>query len=73
MAVLFNSNIYMFYVCVRVQIGGPGTVWPCVGPDPGTGRGYADKYRGLGWPIHLIGVEFGCEKRNIVAFTVGAV
>ena len=36
------------------------------------GRDYADKYRGLGWPIHLIGVEFGLEECNIVAFTVGA-
>ena len=34
-------------------------------------RGYADKYRDLGWPIHLIGVEFSREGRNIAAFTVG--
>ena len=39
---------------------------------PGSGAGYADKYRGLGWPIHLIGVEFGREERNIVAFSVEA-
>ena len=29
-------------------------------------RGYADKYRHPGVPIHLIGVEFG--ERNIVRF-----
>ncbi|MBE0490388.1 MAG: ATP-binding protein [Halomonas sp.] len=31
-------------------------------------RGYADKYRATGKPIHLIGVEFSREKRQIVAF-----
>lgn len=31
-------------------------------------KGYADKYRGNGKPIHLVGVEFSSEKREIVAF-----
>jgi hypothetical protein len=31
-------------------------------------RGYADKYRGRGEPIHLVGVEFSRDSRNIVAF-----
>ena len=35
-------------------------------------RGCADKYRGPGWTIRLIGVEFGREERNIVAFPVEA-
>ncbi|HQY10346.1 MAG TPA: ATP-binding protein [Burkholderiaceae bacterium] len=38
-------------------------------------RGYADKYRGRGEPIHLIGVEFGRAQRNLVGFeveTIGA-
>ena len=30
-------------------------------------RGYADKYRARGHPIHLIGVEFSRESRNITA------
>lgn len=33
-------------------------------------RGYADKYRGAGGPIHLIGVEFSRETRDITAFEV---
>ena len=33
-------------------------------------RGYADKYRQPGRPIHLIGVEFSREARNIAAFEV---
>ena len=31
-------------------------------------RGYAEKYRASGEPIHLIGVEFSREARNIAAF-----
>ncbi len=33
-------------------------------------RGYADKYRGHGEPIHLIGVELSRETRNVTAFGV---
>src|SRR5690554_5021832 len=33
-------------------------------------RGYADKYRAAGKPIHLIGVEFSREQRQIVAFDI---
>ena len=31
-------------------------------------KGYADKYRALGEPIHLIAVEFSKKERNILAF-----
>ena len=31
-------------------------------------RGYADKYRRPGVPVHLIGVDLGREERNIVGF-----
>ena len=34
-------------------------------------RGYAEKYRHLGQPVHLIGVEFSKAERNIAAFEVG--
>ena len=33
-------------------------------------KGYADKYRSEGLPIHLIGVEFSRKKRNVVGFAV---
>ena len=33
-------------------------------------KGYADKHRGSGKPIHLIGVEFSSVERQIVAFEV---
>ncbi|WP_338415885.1 PD-(D/E)XK nuclease domain-containing protein, partial [uncultured Sphaerotilus sp.] len=31
-------------------------------------RGYADKYLGRGGPVHLVGVEFSRDARNIVGF-----
>jgi hypothetical protein len=33
-------------------------------------RGYADKYRALSQPIHLIGIEFSREQRTLVGFEV---
>jgi hypothetical protein len=33
-------------------------------------KGYADKYRARGEPIHLIGVEFSKDSRNVVGFEV---
>ena len=33
-------------------------------------RGYADKCADLGEPIHLIGVEFSRENRNVAGFVV---
>ena len=35
-------------------------------------RGYAEKYRGRGEPVHLIGVEFSRQTRNVTAFEVAA-
>ena len=35
-------------------------------------RGYAEKYRAAGAPVHLIGVEFSEESRNIMAFEIAA-
>jgi len=31
-------------------------------------RGYADKYRDLGVPIHLLGIEFDPDRRELVTF-----
>ena len=66
MAVLFNANVYVFEFKL-VDREPRGLALRQIRE-----RGYADKYRDLGWPIHLIGVEFGREERNIVAFSVEA-
>ena len=31
-------------------------------------RGYADRYRQLGVPVHLVGVEFSNQTRNVERF-----
>ena len=64
MTVKFNSHIYLFEFKV-VELLPEGKAI-----DQLKAKGYADKYRALGQPIHLIGVEFSRESRNIVGFGV---
>ena len=72
MAVRFNSHVYLFEFKLA-----PGTDREGVETGP-TGaamaqlkaKGYADKYRHLGQPIHLVGVAFSRETRNLTAFVV---
>ena len=64
MAVLFNDRVYLFEFKV-VELASAGAAMAQLKE-----RRYADKYRALGQPIHLIGVEFSKDERNIVAFDV---
>ena len=64
MAVLFNSNIYLFEFKV-VEMASAGAAMAQLQE-----RRYADKYRALGQPIYLIGVEFSKDTRNLAAFEV---
>ncbi len=64
MAVHFNDNIYLFEFKV-VELASEGAAMAQLKE-----KGYADKYRGLDQPIHLIGVEFSKDTRNITAFEV---
>ena len=63
MAIRFNGRVYLFEFKV-VERGPEGTALAQL-----KARGYADKYRELGLSVHLIGVEFSREERNIVAFS----
>lgn len=36
-------------------------------------RGYADQYREKGEPVHLVGVEFSAETRNLTRFETGTI
>ena len=63
MAIRFNGRVYLFEFKV-VDRGPEGTALAQLKE-----KGYADKYRDLGRPVHLIGVEFSREERNIVAFS----
>ena len=64
MAVHFNDNVYLFEFKV-VELASAGAAMAQLQE-----KGYADKYRGLNQPIHLIGVEFSKDTRNITAFEV---
>ena len=64
MAVLFNSNVYLFEFKVVEQASAGSALAQL------QARGYAAKYRALEQPIHLIGVEFSKDERNLAAFDV---
>ena len=64
MAVRFNDNVYLFEFKV-VELAPEGAAITQL-----KAKGYADKYRDRGEPIHLIGVEFSKEARNLAAFDV---
>ncbi len=64
MAVRFNGNVYLFEFKV-VEMASEGAAMAQL-----QAKGYADKYRGLDQPIHLIAVEFSRQSRNITAFEV---
>ena len=64
LALRFNEQVYLFEFKV-VELAPEGAALAQLKE-----RCYADKYRGRGQPIHLIGVEFSREERNIAAFDV---
>ena len=65
MAVRTGGHVYLFEFKV-VEMAPPGAALTQLRE-----RGYADKYRGGGEPIHLIGVEFSRETRNVTAVRGG--
>ncbi len=64
MAVLFNGRVYLFEFKV-VEMASAGAALAQL-----KARRYADKYRALGQPMYLIGVEFSKDQRNARAFDV---
>ena len=64
MAVRFNRNVYLFEFKV-VEQASRGAAMAQL-----RSRRYADKYRHLGEPIHLVAVEFSKDARNLTAFEV---
>jgi hypothetical protein len=66
MAVKFNGQVYLFEFKV-VEEEAEGCALQQIKE-----KRYADKYRALQQPIHLIGVEFSKEARNVVGFEVEA-
>ena len=64
MSVRFNGHVYLFEFKV-VEMASEGAAMAQLKE-----KRYADKYRGLGQPIHLIAVEFSKSARNLAAFEV---
>jgi hypothetical protein len=64
MAVLFNGQVFVFEFKV-VELVPEGRALQQI-----KDMRYADKYRARGEPIHLVGVEFSKNDRNIVGFEV---
>ena len=64
MAVRTGGHVYLFEFKV-VEMAPPGAALAQLQE-----RGYADKYRARGEPIHLIGVEFSRDTRNVTTFEV---
>ncbi|MCE8053923.1 hypothetical protein HOP61_21800, partial [Halomonas daqingensis] len=64
MTVDFAGHLYLFEFKVVEQLPEGSAL------EQIKAKGYADKYRAQGKPIHLIGVEFSRERRQIVAFEV---
>ena len=56
------GRVWVFEFKMRERAG-PGAAL-----DQLMARGYADRYRGLGEPVHLVGVEFSAETRNLIRF-----
>ena len=64
MTLKFNEQVYIFEFKV-VELAPEGKALQQI-----KDKGYADKFIALKQPIHLIGVEFSKENRNIVGFEV---
>jgi len=64
MAVRFNGQVYLFEFKVVEMVPEGKAI------EQLQAKGYAEKYRHHGEPIHLIGVEFSRQERNIVGFDV---
>ncbi len=64
MAVRFNNHVYLFELKAAETTPTGGAMAQL------KAKGYADKCRHLGLPIHLVGVKFSRETRNLVAFAV---
>ena len=62
MAVRAGGRVYLFEFKVAERAG-PGAALAQLKE-----RGYADKYRHLGEPVHLVGVEFSERDRNVAGF-----
>ena len=62
MAVRSDGHVHLFEFKVLEQAGHGAAMAQL------KERGYADKYRHLGEPVHLVAVEFSAKERNVAGF-----
>ena len=62
MAVRSGGRVYLLEFKVRERAG-PGAALAQL-----KAKGYADKYRSLGVPVHLVSVEFNTQTRTVAGF-----
>ena len=62
MAVRSEGHVFLFEFKVLEQAGRGAAMAQL------KERGYADKYRHLGKPVHLVAVEFSATERNVARF-----
>ena len=68
LAVRLDGRVYLFeFKVVKSAPDGPARR-PAAAMAQLRERGYADKYRAAGGPVHLIAVEFSKRTRNVAAF-----
>ncbi len=69
MVVLHGRQVFVFvFKMAGGEGGGDSAAQSAIDPIPA--KGYAEKYRDRGEPVHLIGVAFSAEKRNLAAVKV---
>ncbi len=64
MTLRFNGHIYLIEFKL-VAAGPEGRALEQI-----KAKGYADRHRGSGQPVHLLGVEFSRQERKLVGFEV---
>ena len=62
LALRAGGRVYVFEFKVTERVGAGAALAQL------KGRGYADKYRHLGVPVHVVGLEFSQETRNVAGF-----
>ena len=64
MTVRLDAGVYLFEFKVVEQTAGGAAMAQL------KSKGYADKHRDRGLPVHLVAVEFSRETRNLASFEV---
>ena len=68
LAVRLDGRAFLFEFKVVESVPEDAPTRPAAAMAQLRGRGYADKYRAAGEPVHLVAVEFSKQTRNVATF-----